>query len=89
MTNESHIDYLSNVLETWTLRDLRDALGIQEVAELWGCSVTAATAAVGRGRTSVDRMRKLQDKVRTNEAHYRSALVTARYHGIRHNDSTR
>ena len=87
MANQDHSEYLTNILETWTLQDLRDALGVNKVADLWGVSTVAAIAAVGRGKTSVDRMRKLQDEVRRNESHYRSNLVTARVHGIRHNST--
>lgn len=82
-----HTDFLTNLVEAWTLRDMRDALGTAKISELWGCSIIAAHAVIGRGRTSVDRMRVLQDEVRSNEPHYRSNLVTARIHNIRHIDA--
>lgn len=82
-----HSEYLTNLIESWTLRDMRDAFGTAKIAALWNCSPAAAHAVIGRNRTSVDRLRVLQDEVRTNEAHYRSNLVTARLHKIRHIDN--
>lgn len=72
------VDYFTNPLETWTLRDFRDALGLPTIAQLWGTSRAATAMVFTRNRCDLARLQALQDAVRDNEPYYRSTLVTIR-----------
>lgn len=69
-------DYLTNPLESWTVRDLTDALGYPLAAAVVSSSEAGIRQMRHRGSTSQRRFELLQNAVRTNEDGYRKALVS-------------
>lgn len=68
--------YYTKPLETWSLRELYDALGCQAVAQVWGVTTNNARQVRFRGRATIERMQALQAAVRLDEQHYRNTLIT-------------
>ena len=68
--------YYTKPLETWTFRELHDALGTDRTA--WALKTSPGNVRMlrHRGTATVERMQKLQAAVRFEEKHYRNTLVT-------------
>ncbi len=71
-------DYMTAPLETLSIRDLTDAIGIAESAILLKTTPRAIYTQRNTGKISVERMQQLIAQVRTNEAHYRERLAIKR-----------
>lgn len=70
-------DYYTKPLETWTVRELTDALSPAATAELLGISrANLRQLTNGYRRINTDRMRAMQEAVRADEESYRNKLVT-------------
>lgn len=76
MTPAEHIDYYTKPLETWTFRELQDALGKERVAELLGTSLGNVRMLRKRNTVSLERMQILQAAVREDETAVRAQMVT-------------
>lgn len=72
------IDYMTLPLEKFTIRDLTDAIGIAESAQVLDTTTRAIYTQRNTQRISVDRMQRLVVHLRENEAHYRERLAIKR-----------
>lgn len=69
-------DYYTKPLETWTFRELQDALGKDRVAELLDTSLGNVRMLRKRNTASLERMQILQAAVREDEQNIRAQMVT-------------
>lgn len=72
------IDYMTLPLEKFTIRDLTDAIGIAESAQVLDTTTRAIYTQRNTQRISVDRMQRLVVHLRENEAYYRERLAIKR-----------
>lgn len=68
--------YYTKPLETWTFRELQDALGTTRTAEVLATTAGNVRMLRHRGTATLERMQALQEAVRGDEPACRSALVT-------------
>lgn len=68
--------YYDKPLETWTFRELHDALGTARTAEILKTTAGNVRMLRHRGTATLERMQSLQNAVRANEQDCRNALVT-------------
>lgn len=70
-------DYYTKPLETWTVRELTDALGREEASKLLGITRNNLRQLFNkRRRTNMARMLVMQEAIRADEPTYRNKLVT-------------
>lgn len=68
--------YYTKPLETWTFRELQDALGTARTADLLETTAGNVRMLRHRGTATLERMQALQAAVRLTEDECRKALVT-------------
>lgn len=76
MPADNATDYYTKPVETWTLRELQDALGINRCAEILETTPGNIRMLRMRGAATIERMQALQAAVLENEQYYRNTLVT-------------
>lgn len=72
------LDYMTAPLEMMSIKDLTDAIGIAESADLLNTTPRAIYTQRNTGRISVERMQKMISHVRENEQHFRERLAIKR-----------
>lgn len=72
------VDYQTLPIELFSVTDLTDALGVSKSAELLGTSNRAIYTVRNTNGLSLERMMRLIDAVKADEAKYRQALVVMR-----------
>lgn len=68
--------YYTKPLETWSFRELQDALGTDRTAEVLATTPGNVRMLRHRGTATIERMQALQAAVRADEQHCRNTLVT-------------
>lgn len=68
--------YYTKPLETWSFRELQDALGTRKVADVLGTTPGNVRMLRHREAATIERMQALQAAIREDEQTYRNTLVT-------------
>ena len=78
MTAVQPVDYQTLPLELFTVKDLTDALGVTRAAELFNTSLRAIYTIRNTNVLSENRVLRLIDEIKKDEASYRQRLMIKR-----------